>query len=101
MSLLFFINLFVLFCILSILFWPNKYLRIGIYIPLLLSVFFLIYDGCQIIEDLNLYSFIEELYIFFFPHAVMDDVKRRSSNITIFILLLITNTGYARLLYST
>lgn len=97
MPILFFINLFILFCILSIPAWPLRYLKIGIYIPLIVSTALLIYDGCQIIAELNSYAFIEEIYIFFFPKMALIDAARRSSNIAIFILLLITNIGYARL----
>ena len=100
MVILFFINLFVLFFILSIPCWPLRYLKIGVYLPLLLSIIWIVYDECEIIKlrtDSNDDSFIEEMYRYIFPSTSVKDANRRSSNISIFILLLITDLGFFRL----
>jgi hypothetical protein len=99
MVILFFINLFVLFFILSIPCWPVRYLKIGVYLPLLLSIIWIVYDECEIIKlqtDSD-NSFIEEIYLYIFPSTSVKDANRRSSNISIFILLLITDLGFFRL----
>lgn len=87
--------IFILF-FLSIPFWNLKYLRYGIYAPILLSTIWIIFDGCpltKIQKDLNDEYFSRVLLRVFYP----DISNEKTLRISYYILLLVTIIAYIRL----
>jgi hypothetical protein len=87
--------IFIIF-FLSIPFWEIKYLRYGIYAPLLLSTIWIIFNGCpltKIQKNLDDETFSQVLLKIFFPDISHETTVR----ISYYILLLVTIISYIRL----
>lgn len=96
MDAVFILHLTFIFFFLSIPFWQPKYLRYGIYIPILLATIWIIFNGCpltQIQKDLNDEYFSRVLLRIFYP----DISNEATVRISYYILLLVTIIGYIRL----
>jgi len=86
---------FILF-FMSIPFWPLKYLRFGVFVPLLLATVWILFDGCpltQIQRDLNDEYFSKVLLKVFIPDITNEATARASY----YILLLVVTIGMVRL----
>lgn len=96
MDSLFWFHLVFVIVIVSIPFWSLSWLRYGIYIPLLLSTGWIIFDGCPLTRfdrALNDELFSQVLLKPFFPNID----KLQTTRVTHFILLVATFIGFMRL----
>lgn len=96
MDAVFILHLIFILFFLSIPFWKLKYLRYGIYTPILLATIWIIFDGCpltQIQKDLNDEYFSRVLLRVFYPNISDESTVR----ISYYILLLVTIISYIRL----
>jgi hypothetical protein len=96
MDYLFALHLLVPCLLLSIPFWPVEYLQYGVYIPLILSFVWIVFNGCPVTKqhkDLSSESFTKEIYKNVIPNITQKDVH----HINTFALLLITVVGFRRL----
>ena len=86
---------FIMF-FLSIPVWPIKYLRYGVFAPVLLSTGWIIFDGCpltRIQRDLNDEYFSKVLLQYLKPTITKEETARASY----YILILVTTIGMIRL----
>lgn len=86
---------FILF-FLSIPFWPLRVLRFGVFMPLVLSTIWILFDGCpltQIQRDLNDEYFSKVLLRYLFPNITNESAARASY----YILILVVTVGMIRL----
>lgn len=96
MDTLFWLHLIFIIFFLSIPFWPIKYLRYGVYAPLLLATIWIILNGCpltQIQTNLNDETFSRVLLKYFIP----DVTEETTTRVTHYILLVVTVIGMRRL----
>lgn len=96
MDTLFILHLTFIIFFLSIPFWSLKYLKYGVFMPLLLETIWIIFKGCpltKIQEDLNDEYFSKVLLQNFIPD-ITNETTARFSN---YILLLVTVIGMIRL----
>lgn len=87
--------LFIIF-FLSIPFWKIKYLRYGVYAPIILASVWIIFDGCPLTKiqtDLNDEYFSRILLRVFYPNIS----DKTTARISYYILLLVTVIGFTRL----
>lgn len=96
MDALFILHLTFILFFLSIPFWKLKYLRYGIYTPIILATIWIIFNGCPLTliqKDLNDEYFSRVLLRIFYP-----DISNESTvRISYYILLLVTIISYIRL----
>ena len=95
MDFLIIFHVFLSITFLTIPFWPYKYLQYGAYIPLLLSLIWILFNGCPLskLHDVDSSSFTKDLIRIFYPD-VSDDFTEKFST---FLLLLITVISFYRL----
>ena len=96
MDIVFLLHLLFIIFFLSIPFWKIKYLRYGVYAPIILATIWIIFNGCpltQIQRDLNDEYFSRVLLKIFYPD-ISDETTVR---ISYYILLLVTLIGFIRL----
>jgi hypothetical protein len=96
MDILFLVHLIIIIFVLSIPFWSINYLRYGVYIPLILSITWILFDGCPITlvqKDLNDEYFSRVFLRYIKPNITNQETAR----ISYFILLVITYIGMYRL----
>lgn len=96
MDLLYILHVSFIIFFMSIPFWKLKYLRYGIYAPIILATIWIIFDGCpltKIQEDLNDEYFSKVLLQHFIPNISKESTARASY----YILLLVTLIGCIRL----
>lgn len=82
--------------IVSIPFWPIAYLRYGVYVPIVISIIWVTFNGCPLTKvqtNLSSNSFTTEVYKYCMPNISIKDAK----HINTFALLLITIIGFHRL----
>lgn len=82
--------------IVSIPFWPIAYLRYGVYVPIVISIIWVTFNGCPLTKvqtNLSSNSFTTEVYKYCMPNISIKDAER----INTFALLLITIIGFHRL----
>lgn len=95
MDIIFWIHLLLTISLLSIPFWPYNYLEYGVYIPLLLSIIWILYGGCPFtrFHEIESSSFSQDLLQFFIPDASI----KLTEHVNTFILLAVTVAGFYRL----
>ena len=96
MDLLYLLHLTFILFFMSIPFWRLKYLKYGVYAPILLASIWIIFDGCpltRIQEDLNDEYFSKVLLQNFIPNIS----KETTARVSYYILLLVTVIGFMRL----
>jgi len=96
MDLLYILHVTFIVFFLSIPFWKLKYLKYGVYAPIILASIWIIFDGCpltKIQEDLNDEYFSKVLLQNFIPNITRESTARASY----YILLLVTVIGFIRL----
>lgn len=96
MDLLYILHVTFIVFFLSIPFWKLKYLKYGVYAPIVLASIWIIFDGCpltRIQEDLNDEYFSKVLLQNFIPDITRESTARASY----YILLLVTVIGFIRL----
>ena len=96
MDSIFLLHLLFIIFFLSIPFWKIKYLRYGVYAPIILATIWIIFDGCpltHIQKDLNDEYFSQVLLKLFYPEISKETTVR----FTYYILLLVTIIGFIRL----
>ena len=96
MDLLYILHVTFIVFFLSIPFWKLKYLKYGVYAPIILASIWIIFDGCpltRIQEDLNDEYFSKVLLQNFIPNITRESTARASY----YILLLVTIIGFIRL----
>jgi len=96
MDLLYILHVTFIVFFLSIPFWKLKYLKYGVYAPIILASIWIIFDGCpltRIQEDLNDEYFSKVLLQNFIPDITRESTARASY----YILLLVTVIGFIRL----
>ncbi len=96
MDILFFIHGWLSFTLLTIPSWPIQYLRYGVYIPLCISLIWIICDGCPLTHiqtNLTTNHFTKELLNPIFPNITTE----YTDHINTFLLVLITVVGCIRL----
>lgn len=96
MDLLYILHVTFIAFFLSIPFWKLKYLKYGVYAPIILASIWIIFDGCpltRIQEDLNDEYFSKVLLQNFIPNITRESTARASY----YILLLVTVIGFIRL----
>ena len=95
MDLLFWIHLFLTFSLITIPFWPIQYLEYGVYIPLILSIVWILCNGCPFtkLHQIDSSSFSQDLLQFFIPKAS----DKFTEHVNTFILLAVTVSGFVRL----
>jgi hypothetical protein len=95
MDLLFWIHLLLTFTLITIPFWPIKYLEYGVYIPLILSIIWIFFNGCPFtrFHKIDSSSFSQDILRFFIP----DVSDKLTEHVNTFILLIITVSGFYRL----
>ena len=96
MDSIFLVHLLFTIFFLSIPFWKIKYLRYGVYAPIILATIWIIFDGCpltHIQKDLNDEYFSQILLRLFYPEIS----KETTARVSHYILLLVTVIGFIRL----
>lgn len=96
MDVLFILHLIFIVFFLSVPFWPIKYLRFGVFTPIILATIWIIFDGCpltHIQRDLNDEYFSRVLLRYFIPNISNESTVRFSY----YILILVTVIGFIRL----
>ena len=96
MDYLYVLHLLIMLLLVSIPAWPCYYLQYGIYIPLLLSASWILFDGCLLTKsqtNLNSNSFTREIYDYIIPGISVKQAQR----INTFMLIGITLFGIKRL----
>ena len=94
-DILFVTHLLLQFIVLSIPFWSLTYLKYGVYIPLIISFLWLIFNGCPMtkMQSIGSNSFTYENMKLIFP----DITKEYVDHILVFIFIFITVVGFRRL----
>jgi hypothetical protein len=96
MDSIFILHLSFIIFFLSIPFWKIKYLRYGVYAPIILATIWIIFAGCpltHIQKDLNDEYFSQVLLKLFYPEIS----KETTARVSHYILLLVTVIGFIRL----
>lgn len=96
MDTLYILHLTFIIFFLSIPFWNLKYLRFGVFAPLVLATIWIIFKGCpltQIQEDLNDEYFSKVLL----QHFIPDITRETTARFSYYILLVVTVVGMIRL----
>jgi hypothetical protein len=95
MDILFWVHVFLTLSLITIPFWPIKYLEYGVYIPLLLSIIWIIFNGCpfSILHKVDSSSFSQDILRFFIPKAS----DKLTEHVNTFLLIFITFSGFYRL----
>ena len=96
MDVLYIIHLILTLLLFTIPFWPLNYLKYGVYIPLIISTIWVIFNGCpltQIQTNLDSDNFTQEIFQYFIP----DISSTFTEHINTFILILVTVIGFNRL----
>lgn len=96
MDLLYALHLLIFLFICSIPFWNVKYLKVGVYIPIILVIIWIIFNGCpltKVQKNLHGDSFTQNLYRYIMPSIT----SNQTNNVNTFTLLLITVVGLNRL----
>jgi hypothetical protein len=96
MDLLHALHLVIFGLLVSIPLWPIAYLRYGVYVPIVISIIWVIFNGCPLTKvqtNLSSNSFTKEVYKHFMPNISVNDAK----HINTFALLFITVVGFYRL----
>ena len=99
MDILFILHILLSFTLITIPFWQIDYLKFGVYIPLIISASWIIFNGCpltKIQKNLNSNSFTKEIFKYFIPSVS----TRSTENINTFILVLVTVIGFNRLYFA-
>jgi hypothetical protein len=87
--------IFIIF-FLSVPFWPIKYLRYGVFTPIILATIWIIFNGCPLTyiqRDLNDEYFSRILLRYFIPNISNEATVRFSY----YILICVTVLGFIRL----
>jgi hypothetical protein len=93
----FLLHLSVPVLLVSIPFWPIPYLRYGVYIPLIISIVWVLFNGCPATKyhmNSSDDSFTRKLYSYVIPNIT----KKDASHLNTFVLILITVLGFRRLM---
>jgi hypothetical protein len=96
MDLLFVLHLLIMALFASIPMWSHYYLKFGVYLPLLLSASWILFNGCPLTKaqtNLSSNSFTREVYKYVIPNIS----NKQTVHINTFLLLLITVFGFRRL----
>ena len=96
MEILHVLHILMLFVILSIPFWPMSYLRYGVYVPITISLIWVVFNGCPLTQqqtNLRSQSFTKEIYSIFVPGITV----KMAEHVNTFAFLLITVIGMHRL----
>lgn len=96
MDILYVVHLFILLVIFSIPFWPISYLKYGVYVPITISLIWVVFNGCPVTKyqtNLKSKSFTKEIYSIFVPNITVKTVE----HVNTFAFLLITIIGLRRL----
>lgn len=89
-------HLAFLFFIVSIPFWPKKYLKYGVYIPLILTSIWVLFDGCPLTRFH--YGLNDEVFAQVLMKPIFPDIdKVQTTRITYWILILITVVSFLKL----
>lgn len=95
-DILFWLHLLFLIFFLSIPFWPIRYLRWGVYFPVILATIWIIFDGCPLTRiqyNLNDEYFSRILLQYINPNIT----KEATARFSYYILLVVTIIGMNRL----
>ena len=92
---LFILHILLTVTLLSIPFWSVDYLQYGVYIPLIISIIWLLFNGCPLtaIQNIKSESFVQEILKPIVPNIT----TKQTEHINTFILLLITVIGFHRI----
>ena len=96
MDLIYALHVLIFLFICSIPFWNVKYLKVGVYIPLILATIWIVFNGCpltKVQKNLNGDDFTMSLYKHIMPNITSDQVNHANT----FTLVLITVIGLNRL----
>lgn len=95
MDLLFWFHLLLTISIFTIPFWPITYLKYGVFIPLIISLIWLLFDGCPLtkLHNIDSSSFSQDILRFFIPNASL----RLTEHFNTFILIAVTFFSFYRL----
>lgn len=99
MDVLYAVHLLILLVMISIPLWPPPYLKYGVYLPVILSATWVIFNGCPLTaiqSNIEGDNFTREIYSYIIPNIS----EKRADHVTTFILILITTLGM-RVLKST
>ena len=98
MNWLYITHILVTVMILSIAFWPCRYLRHGVYLPLLISASWLLFDGCPLTivsqSDTVRKTFTRDLLEHLFDIKL---TEIQVGHLLTFLYLLVTVIGFHRL----
>ena len=89
MDLLYVLHLLICLFICSIIFWNIKYLKVGVYIPIILVIIWIIFDGCpltKVQKKLHGDIFTKNVYKYIMPNIT----SNQTNFVNTFMLLLIT-----------
>lgn len=89
MDILYAVHLLILLVMISIPLWPPPYLNYGVYLPVILSATWVIFNGCPLTaiqSNIEGENFTREIYSYIIPNIS----EKRADYITTFILILIT-----------
>jgi hypothetical protein len=95
-DLLYSLHILIFICICSIPFWSVTYLKVGVYVPLIIAIIWVTFNGCpltKVQKNLDGDSFTKSLYKRIIPKITND----QTNNINTFVLILITVIGLNRL----
>jgi hypothetical protein len=95
MDALFILHILLTITLLSIPFWSVDYLQYGVYIPIIISIIWLLFNGCPLTEIQNIKSesFIQEIL----KPIVPTITTKQTEHLNTFVLLLITVIGFHRI----
>lgn len=95
MDVLFIIHLSLTLILLSIPFWSLEYLTYGIYIPLIISITWLFFNGCPLtkIQHIESETFTQEIL----KPVIPSITSKQTEHLNTFILLFITVIGFNKL----
>jgi len=96
MDALFILHILLTTTLLSIPFWSVKYLQYGVYIPLIISIIWLLFNGCPLtkIQNIESESFVKELLKPIMPNIT----TKQTEHLNTFVLLLITVICFRRII---
>ena len=89
MDFLYILHLIIMLFLVFIPAWPRYYLQYGVYLPLLLSASWIVFDGCPLTKvqtNLKSKSFTREIYEFIVPGISV----KQAEHINTFMLVGIT-----------
>ena len=96
MDTLYIIHILLTLTLFTIPFWPINYLKYGVYIPLLISTIWLMFNGCPLTKfqtNLDSDNFTKEILKYFIPSIS----TKYTEHINTFILILVTVISFTRL----